>query len=85
MAFAAEITAETDDLVARARDKLERKGADLIAANVVGGDVSAGAQGFGGEQGQLTLLARDGEPEMLPLLPKEQAAHLLLDRAAALL
>lgn len=83
--------AETEDLLSRAREKLERKGVDLIAANLVGADALAlettggGAAGFGGDQGQLTILGQQGESEKLRLLPKEQSAHLLLDRAATLL
>ena len=81
--------AETEELVTRAREKLERKGVDLIAANLVGAGAAGerspgeGAGGFGGDQGQLTILGRRGEPQELPLLPKEQAAHVLLDQAAA--
>src|SRR5262249_26793220 len=43
--------AETEDLVANARGKLERKGLDLIVAN----DVSALGSGFGTDTNQVTM------------------------------
>ena len=73
--------AETEDLVSRAQDKLQRKGVDLVAANLV----SDGPGAFGSDNGQLTIVSRDRQPEPLPLQSKEQAAHVLLDRATALL
>lgn len=45
--------AETDDLMANAQKKLERKNLDWIAANKV-------SDGFGKETNTVTLLARDG-------------------------
>ncbi len=48
--------AETSDLEARARDKMERKGCDLIVANVVG---RAGA-GFESDTNEVVILDRFG-------------------------
>jgi len=73
--------AETERLVEEARRKLASKRLDLIAANAVGAD----RRPFGAERVALTLIDRTGTEEPLPELTKEQAAHRLLDRVAALL
>jgi phosphopantothenoylcysteine decarboxylase/phosphopantothenate--cysteine ligase len=73
--------AETQDLLANARQKLASKGLHLIAAN----DVTAPGSGFGADTDRVTLLDREGRVEELPLLPKEEVAHRILDRVAALL
>jgi phosphopantothenoylcysteine decarboxylase/phosphopantothenate--cysteine ligase len=72
--------AETDDLLANARAKLERKGLDLIVAN----DVSAPGSGFGVDTNQVTLIDRAGV-EALPLMSKRDVAERVLDRVAAML
>lgn len=73
--------AETEDLLANAREKLERKGLDLIAAN----DVTAEGSGFAADTNQVTLLAADGSVESLPLMSKEEVAHQIWDRVSQLL
>jgi phosphopantothenoylcysteine decarboxylase/phosphopantothenate--cysteine ligase len=72
--------AETEDLIANARAKLDRKGLDLIVAN----DVLADGSGFGTDTNQVTLIDRSGV-ESLPLLSKRVVADRVLDRVAALL
>lgn len=72
--------AETRDLIANARDKLARKGCDVIVAN----DVSRGSGTFGGDRNRVTLITRDGE-EAWEELPKAEVARRLVDRLAALL
>ena len=67
---------ETDDLLARARSKMERKAFDLIVANHAR---SPGGGPFG-ERNAVTLLAPDGPPEALPLMPKDEIAEAVLDR-----
>lgn len=64
--------AETDDLLANARRKLERKNLDWIAANKV-------ADGFASETDKVTLLGRNGEIVELPLAPKLEVARRMLD------
>ena len=73
--------AETEDLVANAREKLRKKNLDLVVAN----DVGAKDAGFGVETNRVTLVGRDGEVETLPLLSKQEVAHRILDRVARLL
>ncbi len=71
--------AETDNLVAHAADKLERKRLDLIVANNVRADV------FGADANQVTLLWADGRSEALPRMPKTEVAEHVLDALVALL
>jgi phosphopantothenoylcysteine decarboxylase/phosphopantothenate--cysteine ligase len=73
--------AETEDLLANARDKLRRKRLELIAAN----DVSASDAGFSVDTNRVTLLSADGTVEALPLLAKEEVAHEIWDRVCQLL
>ena len=69
--------AETGGL-ARAADKLRRKGVDLLVAN----DVAEAGSGFGTDTNRVTILAADGPPDELPLLDKREVADRLLDRLA---
>ena len=73
--------AETHDLEAEARRKLERKNLDFIVAN----DVTREDAGFAVDTNQVTILSREGEPLRLPLLSKEEVAERILDRVANLL
>lgn len=72
--------AETHDVLAHARQKLERKNADLIVAN----DVLAPGAGFGTPTNAVTLVSRDGVDEV-PLQAKSAVAARILDRIEALL
>jgi phosphopantothenoylcysteine decarboxylase/phosphopantothenate--cysteine ligase len=68
--------AETGDLVANARAKLERKGLDLMAAN----DITEPGSGFGVETNTVRLLSRDGEATVSG--SKEEVADSLWEYAA---
>jgi phosphopantothenoylcysteine decarboxylase/phosphopantothenate--cysteine ligase len=68
--------AESHDLVAAARRKLERKGCDLLVAN----DISRTDAGFESDANAVTLVSPGGDVEELPLLPKSEVASRLLDR-----
>lgn len=70
---------ETEDLLARGREKLERKGMHLIAVNSA---VEPGA-GFESETNRITLIDRGGTVEELPLAKKTELADELLDRIEA--
>jgi len=63
----------------RAREKLSRKGADMIVLN----DVSDPEIGFESERNAVTLVERDGETS-IPISPKEAVAEAILDRVSAL-
>ena len=73
--------AESEDLEANARAKLESKGLDLIAAN----DITAEGSGFGSDTNRVLLLDRNGGVEQLPLMSKYEVGHRILDRVAALI
>ncbi len=66
--------AETEDLIANARKKLEAKGCDLIVAN----DVSAESGTFGGSENAVHLVTADGV-ESWPRLSKQEVAERLAD------
>ena len=66
--------AETDDLLAHAREKLERKGADLIVAN----DVSRPESTFGADTNRIALVAAHGT-EQLETMPLAGVADAILD------
>lgn len=67
--------AETDDLAAHARGKLERKGADLIVAN----DVTQEGAGFDTDTNIVTLYPRSGREIPLPKMDKFEVANRVLD------
>ncbi len=72
--------AETQDVVARASAKRERKHADIIVAN----DVSRPDAGFDVDTNAVTVIGADGA-EPLPLQSKAQVAAEILDRIERLL
>ncbi len=72
--------AETENVIARAKAKRERKHVDLIVAN----DVSRSDAGFEVETNEITLVD-DAGAETLPLQSKTEAAAAILDRVEALL
>ena len=67
--------AETDNVAAHARTKLESKQADLIVAN----DVTAEGAGFDHDTNVITLYFRDGSEKAYARMPKIDAAHRILD------
>lgn len=72
---------ETGDAERKGAAKLTSKNLDLIVVN----DQTEPGAGFGGETNRVTLLARDGRREELPLMLKSELADLLLDRVAGLI
>jgi phosphopantothenoylcysteine decarboxylase/phosphopantothenate--cysteine ligase len=71
--------AETEDLVARATAKRQRKHADLIVAN----DVSGPDAGFDVDANAVTIVGPDGA-ESVPLQSKARIAAIILDRVERL-
>lgn len=66
---------ETEHLEENSRAKLERKHVDLMVAN----NLKEDGAGFGTDTNRVTILTKTGS-EVLPLLTKEQVAHVLLNR-----
>ncbi|MBM3118055.1 MAG: bifunctional phosphopantothenoylcysteine decarboxylase/phosphopantothenate--cysteine ligase CoaBC [Chloroflexi bacterium] len=73
--------AESENMVANAKEKLQRKQLDLIVAN----DITAKGSGIGADTNQVVIIDRKGKVEELPLLPKRQVADRILDRVVELL
>ena len=75
--FCVAFAAETHDLVAHARSKLERKGVALVVAN----DVSDRSIGFGSDDNGVTLVDAAGE-QVLEKTSKEALSRRLIDEIA---
>jgi phosphopantothenoylcysteine decarboxylase/phosphopantothenate--cysteine ligase len=73
--------AESDDIVANARKKLETKRLDLIVAN----DITLAGSGIGADNNQVIIINRKGLVNELPLLPKRVVADKILDEVVKLL
>ena len=69
-------SAETEDLLANATEKLRQKNLDMIVAN----DVSREDAGFESDTNLVKVIYRDGEIEEFPLMKKEEVADQLLER-----
>lgn len=70
--------AETQDTLANAREKLERKGLDMIVAN----DVTLEGAGFATDTNIATVITRSGETTY-PLMSKRELAERILDSVRA--
>ena len=66
---------ETEHILENSKKKLDKKNADLIAAN----SIRETGAGFGVDTNHLVLITRDGE-EDLGMLSKEECAERLLNR-----
>ncbi|MFL6002690.1 MAG: bifunctional phosphopantothenoylcysteine decarboxylase/phosphopantothenate--cysteine ligase CoaBC [Nocardioides sp.] len=75
--FAAETGDDTGSVLDLARDKLARKGCDLLVVN----DVSGGAV-FGSADNQAVILSADGDTVDVPLGSKAALAHVIWDQVA---
>jgi phosphopantothenoylcysteine decarboxylase/phosphopantothenate--cysteine ligase len=72
--------AESDRVIEHGREKLIRKGVDLLVVN----DIRAADAGFDADTNRVTLLMRESE-ETLPLMSKAAVSEVIIARAAALL
>jgi phosphopantothenoylcysteine decarboxylase/phosphopantothenate--cysteine ligase len=77
--FLVAFAAETDAVEQNAREKLKRKGADLIVAN----DVSDRSIAFDADQNEVLVIASDGSMTRLPRAAKAVVANRLLDLIVA--
>ena len=66
---------ETRDMLRNSRAKLEKKHLDMVAAN----NLKVEGAGFQGDTNVLTLITQDEEVS-LPLMSKEDAANVILDK-----
>jgi phosphopantothenoylcysteine decarboxylase/phosphopantothenate--cysteine ligase len=79
-AFVVGFAAETHDVAARAKAKLERKGIDLLVAN----DVSRAGIGFDADDNEVLLLDRWGGERALPRMSKAAVADAILSHVQTL-
>ncbi len=73
--------AESEDLLANAKEKLTKKQLDLIVAN----DITAADSGFGADTNKVILISRDGKVEELPLMSKREVADKILDKVVGMM
>ena len=73
--------AESRNLIANAKGKLQNKQLDLIVAN----DITVAGSGIGSDNNKVVIIDRKGKTEKLPLLPKREVADKILDRVAEML
>jgi len=73
--------AESNNLIANAKNKLTKKQLDLIVAN----DITVAGSGIGADDNQVTIIDRSGKTEKLPLLPKSEVADKILDKVVKIL
>jgi phosphopantothenoylcysteine decarboxylase/phosphopantothenate--cysteine ligase len=69
--------AETDDVLANGRAKLERKGCDLLVVNQVGENLA-----FGTPDNAAVVLTAEGGSVEIPRGPKEDLADVVWDLVA---
>jgi phosphopantothenoylcysteine decarboxylase/phosphopantothenate--cysteine ligase len=67
--------AETDNVMAYAKSKLDKKNLDWIVAN----DVSRADRGFASDQNAVTMISRNGEQVDIPLADKDEVACKILE------
>jgi phosphopantothenoylcysteine decarboxylase/phosphopantothenate--cysteine ligase len=79
-AFVVGFAAETNDVAANARAKLEAKGIDLLVAN----DVSQAGIGFDADDNEVLLIDRWGGTRALPRMAKSAVADAILSEIVAL-
>ncbi|MGD9579862.1 MAG: bifunctional phosphopantothenoylcysteine decarboxylase/phosphopantothenate--cysteine ligase CoaBC, partial [Vampirovibrionia bacterium] len=73
--------AETDDLIANAKNKLTSKNLDMIVAN----DVSRDDIGMGSDNNEVTFLCADGSSDFISKTSKNEIAKALMERIIQLL
>jgi phosphopantothenoylcysteine decarboxylase/phosphopantothenate--cysteine ligase len=73
--------AETENLFEHAADKLKRKNLDIIIAN----DVAKTGIGFGSDNNEVTIIEASGSAKHVPVLSKDEIAHIILDAAKKVL
>jgi len=74
-------SAETENLIENAKEKLQRKQLDLMVAN----DVTAPDSGFGVDTNKVFLIDKQGNLEDLPLMSKREVAERILDRVVGMI
>ena len=74
-------SAESENLITNATDKVKKKSLDLIVAN----DITDPDSGFGVDTNKVVLIDREHRVDELPVMSKYQVSQHILDRVATLL
>jgi phosphopantothenoylcysteine decarboxylase/phosphopantothenate--cysteine ligase len=69
--------AETENVFDHAAEKLKKKNLDIIIAN----NVAKPGIGFGADNNEVTIIEAGGSAKHVPLLSKDEIAHIILDAA----
>lgn len=77
--FLVGFAAETQDLIAHATEKLQKKNLDMLIAN----DVTVRGAGFDADTNIIKILSRDGSIEEFPQLSKKELGNVILDKIIA--
>lgn len=72
--------AESENIVANAKEKLKKKNLDMVVANAIVGEES----GFRGDTNKVTIVKGDGGQRSLSSMTKSQIAAVILDEIVAL-
>jgi len=67
---------ETHDQINKAKEKLKKKGLDLIVAN----DITVENSGFRSDTNKAALIDKSGKTEKMPLISKKELANRILDK-----
>jgi len=81
VAFAAETVGSIEELEARAREKMEKYGSDIIVGNIVG----VGGSGFASLRDTGVILTRTGKSMRFAGILKEDLARMLMDASLELM
>jgi phosphopantothenoylcysteine decarboxylase/phosphopantothenate--cysteine ligase len=73
--------AESENLLAGAKRKLQQKGLDIVVAN----DITAPDSGFDVDTNRVVIIDKKGKTEELPLMSKREVADRVLDRVRGML
>ncbi len=68
--------AESGNLLENAKEKMQQKRLDIVVAN----DITMKDSGFGSDNNRVTIVDKNGQIDVLPLLPKRTVADVILDR-----
>ncbi len=79
--FLVGFAAETQDVIAHGKSKLQRKNLDMLVAN----DVAMPGAGFNGTTNIASLLYKDGHMEQYPKMTKDELGHIIIEKMAALM
>ncbi len=77
--FLVGFAAETQELVAHATEKLQKKNLDMLVAN----DVTLSGAGFDADTNIVKILSKDGSVEELPQMSKTELGRIILDKILA--